>query len=140
MAQGAENTAAHLLLAGGAVRNEPDGSVRLVGGRCGDCGTTFFPSASVCPNCMSEAVVPADLARDGTLYSWSVVHVAPKGWKTPYIAGYVDLDDNVRVFAHITGSNASALAIDMPVTLTTAVLGDDDGVPFESYSFTPANA
>jgi hypothetical protein len=26
----------------------------------------------------------------------------------------------------------------MPVSLTTAILGEDDGVPVESYAFTPA--
>lgn len=138
MAQAAEHTEAHVLLAGDSVRNESDGSIRLVGGSCGDCGALFFPSAQVCPECMSEAVVPADLASEGTLYSWSVVHVAPKGWNTPYIAGYVDLEDGVRVFAHITGTDASALEMDMPVSLTSAVLGDDDGVPVESYAFEPA--
>lgn len=137
MAQAAEHTEAHVLLAGDSVRNESDGSIRLVGGSCDNCGALFFPSAQVCPECMSEAVVPADLASEGTLYSWSVVHVAPKGWNTPYIAGYVDLADSVRVFAHITGADASALEMDMPVSLTSAVLGDDDGVPVESYAFEP---
>jgi uncharacterized OB-fold protein len=138
MAQTAEHTEAHVLLAGESVRNESDGSVRLVGGRCADCGTLFFPSAHVCPECMSEAVMAADLASDGTLYSWSVVHVAPRGWNTPYIAGYVDLSDGIRVFAHIAGTDASSLEMDMPVSLTTAILGEDDGVPVESYAFTPA--
>ena len=139
MAQVAEHTEAHVLLAGESVRNESDGSVRLVGGRCGNCGTLFFPATHVCPECMSEAVAAADLASDGTLYSWSVVHVAPKGSNTPYIPGYVDLSDGVRVFAHITDTDASALKMDMAVSLTTAVLGDDEGVPVESYAFSPVN-
>ena len=137
MTQTAEHTEEHVFLAGESVRNESDGSVRLVGGRCDDCGTLFFPSAHVCPECMSEAVAAADLANDGTLYSWSVVHVAPRGWNTPYIAGYVDLSDGIRVFAHVTGTDASLLEMDMAVSLTTAILGDDDGVPVESYAFTP---
>ena len=137
MAETAEHTEAHVLLAGDSIRTEPDGSVRLVGGRCADCGTMFFPSAHVCPECMSETVAPTDLSREGTLYSWSVVHVAPRGWNVPYIAGYVDLADNVRVFAHITGVDAAALEMDVPVSLTTSVFGDDNGVPVESYAFTP---
>ena len=63
--------------------------------------------------------------------------MAPRGWNTPYIAGYVDLSDGVRVFAHVTGTDASLLEMDMAVSLTTAILGDDDGVPVESYAFTP---
>jgi uncharacterized OB-fold protein len=137
MAETAEHTEAHVLLAGESLRTEPDGSVRLVGGRCGDCGTTFFPSAHVCSECMSEKVAPTELSSDGSLYSWSVVHVAPRGWNVPYIAGYVDLADNVRVFSHIVDVDPTALEMDMPVSLTKAVFGDDDGVPVESYAFTP---
>lgn len=137
MAGTAEELEAHPLLAGDAVRIAADGSVCLVGTHCGDCGTHVFPPVPVCPECMSENLADTDLATEGTLYSWSVVHVAPKGWNVPYIAGYVDLPDNVRVFAHISGADPETLAMDMPVTLTTAVLGDEDGAPVESYAFTP---
>ena len=48
---------------------------------------------------MSECKFGTD---SGSLYAWSVVHVAPKGWNVPYIAGYVDLPESVP-FAHIVG-------------------------------------
>jgi uncharacterized OB-fold protein len=137
MAETAEEMNEHPLLAGDAMRIEADGSPRLVGTRCNDCDTKMFPPVPVCPECMSENVADTDLAADGTLYSWSVVHVAPKGWNVPYTAGYVDLADNVRVFAHIVGADPAGLSMDMPVTLTTAVLGDAEGAPVESYAFTP---
>ena len=126
-----------LNLAGDAVTRDADGTVRLVGSECDDCSKKAFPPSDVCPECMSENVADTDLAADGTLYSWSVVHVAPKGWNVPYTAGYVDLADNVRVFAHIVGADPAGLSMDMPVTLTTAVLGDAEGAPVESYAFTP---
>lgn len=139
MADAAEQPEDHPLLAGHAMRVDADGSPVLVGAHCRDCDTKMFPPVPVCPECMSENVTDTDLATRGTLYSWSVVHVAPKGWIVPYTAGYVDLADNVRVFAHIAG-DAANLSMDMPVTLTTAVFGDDDGVPVESYAFTPERA
>ena len=137
MADSAEELHEQLNLAGDAVRFEADGSARLVGSLCGDCGAKVFPPAPVCPECMSETISNADLATDGTLYSWSVVHVAPKGWNVPYIAGYVDLADKVRVFTHIVNVDPANLEMDMPVSLTTAVLGEDDGVPVNSYAFAP---
>lgn len=137
MAETAQQPEEQPLLAGDALRIDAGGNPCLVGSLCGDCGTHVFPPVSVCPECISENVGDADLATEGTLYSWSVVHVAPKGWNVPYIAGYVDLADEVRVFAHITGTDAGALSMDMPVSLTTAVLGDADGAPVESYAFTP---
>lgn len=140
MAENGEQDHAHLMLAGDAVRRESDGTPRLVGTVCGACSTKVFPPAPVCPECMSEDVSETDLSTDGSLYSWSVVHVAPANWKSPYIAGYVDLADGVRVFAHVTGADPATLTMDMPVKLTMAVLGDDDGVPVESYAFTPKAA
>ena len=56
----------------------------------------------------------------------------------PYIAGYVDLPQSVRVFAHIVGVDAADLEMDMAVTLTTAVVGADENGTVESYAFTPA--
>ena len=43
----------------------------------------------------------------------------------------------MRVFTHVVGADPAALAMDMTVTLTTAVLGEDGGVPVASYAFTP---
>jgi uncharacterized OB-fold protein len=140
MGQAAEDTIEQPLLAGSAVRVGADGTVYLVGVQCAGCQTKVFPPVPVCPECMSEDIDRIDLSSDGSLYSWSVVHVAPKGWNVPYIAGYVDLPDDVRVFAHITGADPGSLEMDMAVTLTTAVLGDKDGAAVESYAFTPKQA
>ena len=137
MAETAQEQEDHPLLAGDALRIDAAGAPCLVGSRCGDCGTTAFPPVPVCSECMSENVADTDLATAGTLYSWSVVHVAPRGWNVPYTAGYVDLADNVRVFAHIVGADAESLSMDMPVVLTTAVLGEQDDGPVESYAFMP---
>lgn len=127
-----------LLLAGKAVRTDADGAPTLVGSRCGDCGTRVFPPVSVCPECLSEDIDSLPLSSRGTLYSWSVVHVAPKGWTVPYVAGYVDLPEGVRVFAHIVGADPEALAMDMKVMLCTAALGtDEQGQAMASYAFAP---
>ena len=64
-------------------------------------------------------------------------HVAPSGWKVPYIAGYVDLPEGVRVFAHVVGAEPEKLEMDMDLILTTAVLGENDNGPVKSYAFTP---
>ena len=50
----------------------------------------------------------------------------------PFVAGYVDLPEGVRVFAHIVGGDPKALRFDMPVEVITAVLGaDEQGRAFE---------
>lgn len=127
-----------IYLAGDALRTEADGSVRLVGSACGNCGQRVFPPTSVCPECLSDDISPEDLPTEGTLYSWSTVHVAPANWHAPYIAGYVDLTPQVRVFAHIVDVGDVELAMDMPVCLVEAELGREaDGTAVVSYAFTP---
>ena len=138
MAETAQDFEEHPFLAGEAVRRAADGTARLIGTECGDCGAKVFPPVHVCPACMSENVRETELSTVGTLYSWSVVHVAPKNWHVPYIAGYVDLPEGVRVFTHVVDAEPDALEMDMAVRLTTAVLGEADGEPVESYAFTPA--
>jgi len=125
-------------LPGDGIAIGDDGRPRLTGSECADCGARVYPAVAVCHACMSENLRPLALSPVGTLYSWSVVHVAPKGWTTPYIAAYVDLPEGVRVFTHVVGTYAACLAIDMKMRLCTAVLGTgEDGKPMASYAFTP---
>ncbi|MBK20379.1 MAG: hypothetical protein CMM52_16225 [Rhodospirillaceae bacterium] len=127
-----------LNLAGDAVSRAADGTVQLVGSECGECGKNVFPPTDVCPQCMSENLSSRKLSAQGKLYSWSVVHAAPKGWDLPFIAAYVDLPEEVRVFAHIVDADPEALEMEMPVEARIAVLGSDEsGTAIESYAFTP---
>lgn len=113
------------------------GIPRLIGGRCRKCEVTSFPRATVCTNCLSEDIEEVELAHEGTLYSYSIVHQAPKGWTVPYALGYVDLPHNVRVLAHLDAP-ADKLSINMPMRLAVGVVGADPaGKPLLSYTFTP---
>ncbi|HWM82263.1 MAG TPA: OB-fold domain-containing protein [Pseudolabrys sp.] len=139
MAEAADRTeAAPRFVAPGLVATDAAGAARLIGGRCRACQALSFPRAAVCTDCLSEDIEAVDLGTEGTLYSYSVVHQAPKGWRVPYAVGYVDLPGDVRVFAHLDAPH-DALAIDMKMTLATAVVADDPaGAPLSSYVFKPA--
>lgn len=105
---------------------------RLIGGRCGACGALSFPKAAVCSACLSEDLAAAHLSTEGRLYSFAVVHQAPKGWTVPYTLGYVDLPEGVRVLAHIEGEPG----MDVAVRLATGEVGiDEDGGRLMSYVF-----
>lgn len=111
----------------------------LIGQRCNDCGKVMFPKTGICPGCQSENLSDDELPTHGTLYSWSVVHVAPKPWLTPYVIGYVDLSDTVRVFSHIGGDSA-ALTVDMPVALHAAIPACGEHAPGTPlFTFNPAS-
>jgi uncharacterized OB-fold protein len=101
--------------------------IRLIGQTCDDCGKSLFPRTGVCPACQSVNLSDSEMPDRGVLYSWSVVHVAPKPWVTPYVIGYVDLPNHVRVFSHI-GGVPDGLQVDMPVQLEAVAVdaGSDE--------------
>ncbi|HSV81226.1 MAG TPA: OB-fold domain-containing protein [Ramlibacter sp.] len=120
---------------------ERDGATLLVGMRCSSCGTKAFPARTVCSKCGADTgLEPALLSPRGTLYTYSEVHIAPKDFPTPYVIGYVDLQDGVRVFGQIEGT-AATLRPDQQVETTTGVVRRRaDGTPVISYKFRSTEA
>jgi uncharacterized OB-fold protein len=78
-----------------------DGNWSLLGAKCTECGTSIYPVLTVCPQCGGRDFVASPLPAVGHLYSYSVVQVGPKGVDVPYVIGYVDLSDGLRVFGRI---------------------------------------
>lgn len=77
---------------------------RLIGSRCTDCDRLAFPLRLVCFECGSLSVEKAGLVGLGTLYSYTKVWVSSTR-STPYMIGYVDLDDGVRLLASIDSTS-----------------------------------
>jgi uncharacterized OB-fold protein len=88
----------------------------LLAARCAACGYLTFPALTCCPRCAHTHFTAATLPRRGTLYSYTVVHIGPAGTKVPYLAGYVDLDSEMRVFGRLEMDEAD-VAIGMPLEL-----------------------
>lgn len=103
---------------------DAQGAARLRGIECRDCGMKVFPVTDVCPGCLSTKLRALPLASAGRLYSYTTVHVAPPGWETPYVVGYVDLPEGVRLFGKVKAGDPAALAIDMPVAVRVIAAGD----------------
>lgn len=75
---------------------------RLVGTRCEACQVMYFPPRHYCVKCYSgDSIKSAELSPCGVLYSWSIVHVGPRGAPVPYAVGYVDFPENVRVLGRL---------------------------------------
>ncbi|MGH7803977.1 MAG: Zn-ribbon domain-containing OB-fold protein, partial [Candidatus Binatia bacterium] len=77
---------------------------RLLGTRCGACGEHFFPRRAICAKCLSEATGDVELAAEGTLYSFTFVHLPLFGSTNlehfdGYGVGQVDLPEGTRIQA-----------------------------------------
>jgi uncharacterized protein len=63
-----------------------DDQPRLLGTRCSQTGTVFFPPQEAfvpVPGVVGAELEPVELSRTGTLWSWSVNHYAPP---EPYVS------------------------------------------------------
>ena len=113
----------------------------LLGSRCRECGTTYFPPRQICPRCMKEGILePLPLSRQGALYTYTVIRQAPPRYPAPYAVGYVDLPEGVRVFAQLEGWQARELRVgeEMEVFLTT-IRKDEGDRELIGYKFRPVN-
>jgi uncharacterized OB-fold protein len=87
---------------------------------------------------MSESFTDEPMPERGKLYSWTTVHVGPHRMHKPITLGYVDLDNGVRVFSHLS-EKGQPLAINQSVRLSVARVGTEaDGRPIETFVFMPA--
>ncbi len=125
------------------VTHGPEGYLRLCGAECSACGTRIFPAAPVCPTCNAEQLKPLALGATGTLYACSTVHVAPAAWQVPYVIGYVDLPEGVRVFGKIVGTDGAVAGLvpDLAVRVhveETAAADASPAAPTYHYWFAPA--
>ena len=113
-----------------------NGEQRLRGGQCKGCGAEFFPKQGVCPECWLEEIADTAMPKEGKLYAFAVVHVARKGWKTPYVIAYVDLSNGVRICAPLACDPARPPAHDTSVRLRVGEIGQlEDGRPIMSHMF-----
>ena len=112
----------------------------LKGGLCALCQATAFPPLQVCPKCGSFDVHPTSLSREGVVYSYTIVRQAPAGVAVPYVLGYVDLPEGVRVLTQIDVKDVGLVRIGMPVVLELHVISTDvDGSDLAGFRFVPAD-
>lgn len=117
---------------------EVDGQVRLVGTRCQDCGDTRFPPALACPKCHAgrDSLEPVALSAEGTVVTASRVDRAIPPFEAPYLLGYVEVQEGVRVLCQIVSpSGQPDQVIGRPCRLRTAPLFVKDEVEVSGYKF-----
>lgn len=122
----------------GTLEVGPDGKGYLVGGRCPECAAYYFPARSVCSRCLCGDLERVPLSSSGSLYTWTVVYQSLPQFETPYILGYVDLDDNVRVAAQLVDVEADDLAQGMRLTTQVEPREGADGEQVLWFRFRPA--
>lgn len=115
---------------------------RLIGGRDRETGRIVFPMPA---GGEAERFDAVPLAREGTIWSWTVQRFPPKAPPyagpeafEPFALAYVELAGEVIVESRLTGIDFGALACGLPVRLTTIPFVEAaDGVTLTTYAFEP---
>lgn len=119
---------------------DKDGTPTLLASQCMRCKETFFPLLKVCPRCLEEPQT-IFLGDTGILYTYTIIHIGPQGYATPYAVGYVDMPEGVRLFAQLDSDDFTILQPGLTMKATWGqIRTDDQGHPVYSYKFTPARA
>ncbi len=111
---------------------------RLMGSKCETCGSTFFPTTNVCPNCRRKGkLVPIEFSGRGTVFSYTVIHAAPKMLEefTPYVLALVQLQEGPKVLSQVVDCNMEQLKVGMEVEACFRKLFEQDNGGIISYGF-----
>jgi uncharacterized OB-fold protein len=109
---------------------------KLMGAYCPSCDKVYVPPRPSCAGCAESELTWVEVEGRGTLAAYTVIYVAPTamleagyGFKKPYCAGIVELENGERISAQIVGvdvAHPESIDIGMPVTMTFIERGADD--------------
>lgn len=118
-------------------------SACLLGNRCRSCGNVVFPKMPVCPACGTNGEMDeVEIGRSGKIYSHTIAHFAPKGFKAPFFQMFVDLPEGPRIFSLVGAEcpvERGALEDGMEVRLVVEPIADTpENRDVMTYKYVPA--
>ena len=141
-------TKARVPVVDGLFREEPDGSARLLGGRCPSCGGSFFPKQwSFCrnPRCGGTTLEDVDLSTRGTLWSFTDNRYAPpppypatEPFESYGVAAVELAEEQMVVLGQLaTGAEPDRLEVGMEMELVLGPLYEDDEHEYVVWQWAP---
>jgi uncharacterized OB-fold protein len=121
----------------------------LLGSRCTDCGTYFFPKEQTfCrnPACRGATLEQVPLSRRGTVWSYTTNHYAPPAPYVspdpfvPYSVAAVELADEKLVVLGQVAGPAEDLKVGREVQLVVDTLFEDDDHEYVVWKWRPISS
>ncbi|MEM0128539.1 MAG: Zn-ribbon domain-containing OB-fold protein [Thermoplasmatales archaeon] len=96
---------------------------RLVGTRCTNCNTLYFPPREICPVCRRESVGKMrdeELSGEGEIYSYTIVHDGLDQFRMqiPYVMALIKMSDGPLVTGQIVDCRPEDVKIGAKVSAT----------------------
>lgn len=109
----------------------------LLVNRCAICGTWRYPPKPICPQCLSDRVVPTAVSGRGTIFMAVFLHQGPPApgvdYSIPYPVVTVELDEapGLRFTSTVVGSPNEEITIGRRVRLAWIERGETPVPVFE---------
>jgi uncharacterized OB-fold protein len=100
--------------------------------RCLACGALAVPPKALCPECGARRWEPVPLSGEGTIASYTIIRVAPRGHAddAPYAIAAVRLREGVSLLGRVVDVPLDSLAVGMPVRFRPIVVKDRPAIGF----------
>ena len=82
-------------------RSKPE-KYRLVGSKCTDCGSVYFPQKNLCDKC-SLSTVDFVFSGRGVVESYTIIRTPPAGFTGPYLVAIIKLKEGPKITANVVG-------------------------------------
>ena len=92
---------------------------RLIGSKCNECGTEYFPNVYKCRKCGSENVSDKEMPRNGHIITYTVSYQVMDGFEdqVPLIFAIILLENSVKTLGQIVDTLPEEIQINDPVTV-----------------------
>jgi uncharacterized protein len=110
---------------------------RIQGGHCPSCAGVYVPPHATCPACRTGPMARVDLGDEGTITSFTVVHVPFHGMtvELPFVCAWIRLDGADVPFAHLIG-DADPDDVEVGRRVQAVWVADEDLAPtWESIKY-----
>ncbi len=112
----------------------------LIGSKCSQCGTVFFPKRVICPECRRKGKLEdMQLKGNGKIHTYSVINTPTEEFKTiaPYVVAIVELEEGAKITTQIVDCKPEDVEIGDEVEMVFRKIREegDDGVISYGYKF-----
>ena len=84
-----------------AVVFDMPGKYRLIGTKCINCDLIYFPPRGSCTACGKGGLIEHKIAETGRVLTYTIIHVAPEGFESPYCIAIVEMDDGAIIAGQV---------------------------------------
>lgn len=110
----------------------------MLGVKCGNCSTTYFPKRQICPKCRRKGKISEiQFAGKGKVFSFTEVNAPPEGFEDqiPYVLAIIELEEGAKLTGQIVDATKTDVKIGSKVQAVFRVIQRDDPEGLIHYGF-----